>query len=167
MKNTESFNDQIRSGAMSQAVSGAAWDRGSRSWTAGPSASPKKTWVLALLGISGVSAAAMVLMLQRRKQRQLKTGQQGKRSLSADERRHPRTHDPDDARSLPETFAWSADGVDIGAVLGVDIGGTLSKLVYFEKKAPSEAQSARRVADDPLGKKVCKIFIFISVMIVV
>lgn len=44
--------------------------------------------------------------------------------------------------------------VDIGAVLGVDIGGTLSKLVYFEKKAPSKAESQRRPSEDPMGKKV-------------
>lgn len=56
--------------------------------------------------------------------------------------------------SLSDTYAWNAQGVDIGAVLGVDIGGTLSKLVYFEKKAPSAAQSLRRPSEDPMGKKV-------------
>ena len=39
-------------------------------------------------------------------------------------------------------------------MLGVDIGGTLSKLVYFEKKAPSKADSKRRPSEDPMGKKV-------------
>lgn len=52
--------------------------------------------------------------------------------------------------SLSDTYP----AVDIGAVLGVDIGGTLSKLVYFEKKAPSKTDSRRRPSEDPMGKKV-------------
>lgn len=58
------------------------------------------------------------------------------------------------SRSLSDTFAWNEDGVDIGAALGVDIGGTLSKLVYFEKKAPPTAACVRQRSEDPMGKKV-------------
>lgn len=61
---------------------------------------------------------------------------------------------PDNPGSLSDTYAWNGNEVDIGAVLGVDIGGTLSKLVYFEKKAPSVADTKLRTFEDPIGKKV-------------
>lgn len=62
----------------------------------------------------------------------------------------PRHAGPDSSGSLSDTYP----AVDIGAVLGVDIGGTLSKLVYFEKKAPSEADPQCKPSGDPMGKKV-------------
>lgn len=61
-------------------------------------------------------------------------------------------------RSLSDTFTWNENGVDIGAVLGVDIGGTLSKLVYFEKKPPPAAELVKPPSDDPMGKKVSMSF---------
>lgn len=64
--------------------------------------------------------------------------------------RHPQHTKSGSSGSLSDTYP----AVDIGAVLGVDIGGTLSKLVYFEKKAPSKGDSKRRPSEDPMGKKV-------------
>ncbi|CAM9740602.1 unnamed protein product [Chrysoparadoxa australica] len=44
--------------------------------------------------------------------------------------------------------------VDIGEVMGMDIGGTLCKLMYFEKKRPPEASKAAWQLDDPLREEV-------------
>lgn len=126
-----------------------------------------KLW-MTLLGVSGVSAT--VMMLRRRRRRHQKAATQGfcrgaGQQQTETNGKHPAADDDIDgpirpptlsqASSLSDTYAWNAQGVDIGAVLGVDIGGTLSKLVYFEKKAPSDAQSARRPSEaDPMGKKV-------------
>lgn len=72
--------------------------------------------------------------------------------------RHNRGHNKSESSgSLSDTYP----AVDIGAVLGVDIGGTLSKLVYFEKKAPSKADCKRRPSEDPMGKKVRKRGLFV------
>lgn len=117
-------------------------------------ASPAKGWLLALLGITTLSAATIALLHRRNRQRRSSNSRvvAGANGHGRADTRFGLAH----ARSLSDTFAWNADGVDIGAVLGVDIGGTLSKLVYFEKKAPSAAQPAGRrpSGDDPMGKKV-------------
>eukprot|EP00953_Heterococcus_sp_UTEX-ZZ885_P017991 10057-Heterococcus_DN1.PRE.1 len=46
--------------------------------------------------------------------------------------------------------------VDIGGVLGMDIGGTLCKLVYFEKKAPPQEGAAEKWerSHDPFESQV-------------
>ncbi|CAM9285417.1 unnamed protein product, partial [Discosporangium mesarthrocarpum] len=56
--------------------------------------------------------------------------------------------------SVSGSYTWTSTGVDIGAVLGMDIGGTLSKLVYFEKKPPPRSQPPRQDAKDPMGEKL-------------
>lgn len=129
-------------------------------------------WV-AFVGVSGLSvAAAMLLHRRRRRLREETTARLQMGNLRPASNGTPTAGRARTARSRPgsapqrrpnlaksgslsDTYKWNADGVDIGAVLGVDIGGTLSKLVYFEKKAPSKAQSKRRQSDDPMGKKVC------------
>lgn len=135
-------------------------ERDMRTWATESEKPNTQGWLVALLGITGLSAAA-VLLLQRRHRRNrpepnrhfsmFGAGGRGRRHGHRRPSRPGLAH----ARSLSETFAWDADGVDIGAVLGVDIGGTLSKLVYFEKKAPSDAQPRRTPSqEDPMGKKV-------------
>lgn len=131
-----------------------------------------KHW-LAFVGFSGISVAAAVLLHRRRRRLREETttrlqkgnlrpstsngtpgGHSRVRSNPSTSTKPPRRPSMAKSGSLSDTYKWNADGVDIGAVLGVDIGGTLSKLVYFEKKAPSKAQSKRRPSDDPMGKKV-------------
>lgn len=132
-----------------------------------------KHW-LAFVGFSGISVAAAVLLHRKRRRLREETTtrlQMGNLRPATSNTRNgaPRGHSRVRSKpssgplrrpslvksgSLSDTYKWNADGVDIGAVLGVDIGGTLSKLVYFEKKAPSKAQSKRRPSDDPMGKKV-------------
>lgn len=131
--------------------------------------SADKLW-LALMGVSGVSAAVLLL---RRRRRLLapETAAPAKRTSERPDTngaRHSPRHDAEPrarrpprppglakSGSLSDTYAWNAEAVDIGGVLGVDIGGTLSKLVYFEKKAPSKTDSERRPSEDPMGMKVC------------
>ena len=128
-----------------------------------------KVW-LALIGVSGVTAAVMLLRRRRRllaaetiahaKRPTERPGTNGaSRSPRHDAeprvRKPPRPSGLSKSGSLSDTYAWNAQAVDIGGVLGVDIGGTLSKLVYFEKKAPSKTDSERRPSEDPMGMKVC------------
>lgn len=126
-----------------------------------------KRW-LAVIGASGVSVIALLLIRRRRLRREakgrlekcdVKFGANGTRRTSRGDSKSRNGSLPRPPRlvksgSLSDTYAWNAQGVDIGAVLGVDIGGTLSKLVYFEKKAPSKAESKHRPSEDPMGKKV-------------
>lgn len=116
----------------------------------------RRWWVL--IGASGVSAAVAILMRRRRRQREARARrgegtQPGSSQSDIHQKRRGRPSIPKSG-SLSDSFTWNTEGVDIGAVLGVDIGGTLSKLVYFEKKAPSRAESKRRQSEDPMGKKV-------------
>lgn len=85
---------------------------------------------------------------------EIPTRANGKRPRQTLNGKPPDCQGPDNPRSLLDTYAWNGKEVDIGAVLGVDIGGTLSKLVYFEKKAPSVAEAKLQTCEDPIGKKV-------------
>ena len=137
-----------------------------------------KLW-LALIGVSGLSAAVLLLRRRRRllaaettvhaKRPSEQPGTNGARHSPRHDtepraRRPPRPPGLAKSGSLSDTYAWNTQAVDIGGVLGVDIGGTLSKLVYFEKKAPSKTDSERRPSEDPMGMKVCylqtSIFVF-------
>lgn len=170
------------------------WLRRAPSTAAGRNGGSSSTWrdkfgefkpVLALLIVSGLTAAAIVL--HRRQRRQDATPSISRSPIDPQQvcddsttdlpqwHNEPRRHseprpcsDPQGRHpvrppgfvknaSLSDTYACNAQGVDIGAVLGVDIGGTLSKLVYFEKKAPSKAESRRRRSEDPMGKKVSRV----------
>lgn len=167
------FND-----AATMHSDGRRGDRDARTWSIDSKTSTTKGWLLALLGITGASAAVVVL-LQRRHRRKRAEAKRGFSMSGVGGRAGGRRGEGmparpgfGHARSLSDTFAWNDDGVDIGAVLGVDIGGTLSKLVYFEKKAPSDAQPRRPSPEDPMGKKVlyclqyctiCNLFIWTTV----
>lgn len=134
------------------------WDTGR--WT---SALLSNKSLLAFLGVSGASAAIALLRRRRRLNRESKRKSSEPTIRSETNGNHPRQVTVNGSapslgrppsRSMSETFAWNEDGVDIGAVLGVDIGGTLSKLVYFEKKPPPAAESVKRPPEDLMEKKV-------------
>lgn len=139
--------------------------------------------LLAASGAATAAATAAALLLRRRRRLRRQAGcggQQGgfdgsqQRANGAGQAWHPRDDLPPESSSgsssgglppPPRRTSYTKSGssgslsdtypaVDIGAALGVDIGGTLSKLVYFEKKAPSKADSKRRRSEDPMGKKV-------------
>lgn len=128
-----------------------------------------KLWY-AFMGVSGVSAAVMLLRRRRRllaaetaahvERPSARPCTNGNRQSPREGDAKPRVRRPPrppglaKSGSLGDTYAWNAGAVDIGGVLGVDIGGTLSKLVYFEKKDPSKADSERRPSEDPMGMKV-------------
>lgn len=127
-----------------------------------------KRLVALLAGAAAASAAVLLLYRRRRFRRAAAGGLDGRdgRQRNANGARHA-SYPGDDFNhaGLPPRRVYTKSGssgslsdtypaVDIGAVLGVDIGGTLSKLVYFEKKAPSKADSKRRPSEDPMGKKV-------------
>lgn len=118
---------------------------------------------------AAASAAALLLHRRRRLRREAAEGLEGRDGTEqhANGARHASSNRGDDFNNagLPPRHAHTKSGssgslsdtypaVDIGAVLGVDIGGTLSKLVYFEKKAPSKADYKRTPSEDPMGKKV-------------
>eukprot|EP00752_Nemacystus_decipiens_P014739 g13125.t1 len=132
-----------------------------------PSTSHDNKRLAALLAGAAAASAAVVLLHRRRRHRREdaerlegRDGTQqhanGARYASYpggdvnNTRLPPRHSKSGSSGSLSDTYP----AVDIGAVLGVDIGGTLSKLVYFEKKAPSKADSKRRPSEDPMGKKL-------------
>lgn len=138
-----------------------------------------KLW-LALIGVSGLSAAVLLLSRRRRLLASETTVHAKRPSKQSDTNgvRHSPRHDTEPrtrkpprppglakSGSLSDTYAWNAQAVDIGGVLGVDIGGTLSKLVYFEKKAPSKTDSERRPSEDPMGMKVCYILMARSLLL--
>ncbi|CAN0045342.1 unnamed protein product [Ectocarpus sp. 6 AP-2014] len=131
--------------------------------TNSPWRSDDRRWALGVaLCLCGAGAAALHCTRRRRRRAGEIQGQpNGTRHASISRRDSqdggrvrrglpPRHAGPGSSGSLSDTYP----AVDIGAVLGVDIGGTLSKLVYFEKKAPSEADPQCKPSGDPMGKKV-------------
>lgn len=129
-----------------------------------------KRLVALLAGAAAASAAVLLLHRRRRLRRQAAERLEGRdgtqqHANGARHASHPGGDFNNNNTRLPPRHPHTKSGssgslsdtypaVDIGAVLGVDIGGTLSKLVYFEKKAPSKADSKRRPSEDPMGKKV-------------
>eukprot|EP00903_Cladosiphon_okamuranus_P013302 g12399.t1 len=127
-----------------------------------------KRLVALLAGAAAASAAVLLLHRRRRLRREAEGGLDGRdgtqRNVNGARHTSYLSDDFNNARLPPRyvhvkscssgSLSDTYPAVDIGAVLGVDIGGTLSKLVYFEKKAPSKADSKRRPSEDPMGKKV-------------
>lgn len=129
-----------------------------------------KRLVALVAGAAAASAAVLLLHRRRRLRREAAEHLEGRGGTQqyANGARHASYRGDDDFNEtrLPPRHHHTKSGssgslsdtypaVDIGAVLGVDIGGTLSKLVYFEKKAPSKNDdSKRRPSEDPMGKKV-------------
>ncbi|CAM9225902.1 unnamed protein product, partial [Hapterophycus canaliculatus] len=135
--------------------------------------SPKAIYDRRWVALSLAAAGALVLLHRRRRARKEATARREKEDAAQRKTNGARhvSYQESDLRNMSGSSRarWglpprdSSTGslsdtypavVDIGAVLGVDIGGTLSKLVYFEKKAPSEAESQRKPAEDPMGESL-------------